>query len=198
MVNTAASMFGFFSIRIAIDSVFGMALVTPTGTTAPFSAMSGVWKNVMSLLCAGAAPPSALSVSSIVFVSNAALFHASAANASPGRSHPAAATNVSSVTPPPVFKTSLRCVFIVSPPFRTVLNITAILRVLAEFAAIWVCPVLGLLPHYDPPPSPVGLRASRADAPFEPGLRPLRSCLPRAAQDPLDQRAGFAILDLRL
>ena len=51
----AASMFGFFSIRIAIDSVFGIALVTPIGTTAPFSAMSGVDTNAMSLLCAGAA-----------------------------------------------------------------------------------------------------------------------------------------------
>ncbi len=51
MSNTAASMFGFFSISIAIDSVFGMLLVMPTGTTAPFSAMSGVWKNTMSLLC---------------------------------------------------------------------------------------------------------------------------------------------------
>ncbi len=58
-------MFGFFSTRIAIDSVFGMVLVTPIGTTAPFSAMSGVWKNTMSLLCAGAPPPIAFTVSSI-------------------------------------------------------------------------------------------------------------------------------------
>ena len=94
-----------------------MVLVTPIGTTAPFSAMSGVWKNTMSLLCAGAPPPIAFIVSSIVFASNAALFQASAASASPGFSHPAAATSVSSVTPPPVFNTCLRPVFIVPPPF---------------------------------------------------------------------------------
>ena len=46
-------MFGFFSIRIAIDSVFGIELDTPTGTTAPFSAMSGVETKAMSLLCIG-------------------------------------------------------------------------------------------------------------------------------------------------
>ena len=100
MSNTAASMFGFFSTRIAIDSVFGILLVMPIGTTAPFSAMSGVEKNAMSLLGAGAPPPSAFIVSSIDFVSNAALFQSSAA-ASPGVSQPAAASSVSSVTPPP-------------------------------------------------------------------------------------------------
>ena len=36
--------------------------------------MSGVWKNVMSLLCAGVLPPSAFTVASIELVSNAALF----------------------------------------------------------------------------------------------------------------------------
>jgi hypothetical protein len=91
MSNTAASMFGFFSTRIAIDSVFGMLLDTPTGTTAPFSAMSGVDTNAMSLLCAGALPPSAFIVSSSECVSNAALFHAApCASASPGLSQPAA------------------------------------------------------------------------------------------------------------
>ena len=103
MSNTAASMFGFFSIRIAIDSVFGTLLVTPTGTTAPFSAMSGVEKNTMSLLCAGALPPSAFSVSSIDCVSNAPLFQSSAA-ASPGFNHPAAATSVTSVQAPAGFQ----------------------------------------------------------------------------------------------
>ena len=121
MSNTAASMLGFFSIRIAIDSVFGIVLAMPIGTTAPFSAMSGVDTNAMSLLCVGADPPSAFSVSSSVFASKAALFH-SAASASPGRSHPAAATSESSVSPPPVFKIFLRFPSIVrSPKVNTIL-----------------------------------------------------------------------------
>jgi hypothetical protein len=37
-------MFGFFSISTAIDSVLGLLLTMPTGTTAPFW-LSGVWKN---------------------------------------------------------------------------------------------------------------------------------------------------------
>ena len=54
MSNIAASMLGFFSTRMAIDSVFGMLLVMPTGTTAPFSAMSGVDTKVIALLGVGA------------------------------------------------------------------------------------------------------------------------------------------------
>ncbi len=109
MSNIAASMFGFFSIRIAIDSVFGIVLVTPTGTTAPFSAMSGVWKNVMSLLCAGVPPPSAFIVSSIVLVSNAALFQASAAQRL-ARLQPAGRRDQRQQRQPAaVFSTSLRC-----------------------------------------------------------------------------------------
>ena len=83
----------------------------PIGTTAPFSAMSGVEKKMMSALVAGAPPPNAFIVSSIDFVSNAALFQSSAA-ASPGLSHPAAASSVSSVTPPPVLSACLRVVSI--------------------------------------------------------------------------------------
>ena len=113
-----ASAFGFFSTRIAIDSVFGTELETPIGTTAPFSAMSGVCTNAMSLLCAGAPPPSAFMTSSSVFASNAFLFHA-CASASPGCRNPAAASSVNSVTPPPVLSTSLRCMSIVPPPPRT-------------------------------------------------------------------------------
>src|SRR5687767_5417830 len=117
MSNEAASMFGFFSTRIAIDSVFGRLLVTPIGTTAPFSAMSGVEKNTTSLVCAGVPPAIDLYASSIVFDSNAALFQ-SAANASPGFSQPAAASNVSSVAPPPLFSTFLRPASIGCTPFR--------------------------------------------------------------------------------
>ena len=114
MSKLAASMFGFFSTRIAIDSVFGIVLVTPIGTTAPFSAMSGVETNAMSLLCAGAPPPSAFIVSSIVLVSNAALFHACAA-ASPGE--PARRREQRQQRrPPPVFSTVLRVSFIRAPP----------------------------------------------------------------------------------
>ena len=100
MSKLAASMLGFFSIRIAIDSVFGIVLAMPIGTTAPFSAMSGVDTNAMSLLCAGGPPPSAFIVSSSVFASKALLFHACAC-ALPGTSQPAAASSASSVTPPP-------------------------------------------------------------------------------------------------
>src|SRR5439155_26285014 len=77
--NTAASMFGFFSIRIAIDSVFGALLVTPIGTTAPFSAMSGVETKTTLGFGVGVAPPSTLMVSSSECVSNAFLFQLCAA-----------------------------------------------------------------------------------------------------------------------
>ena len=96
MSKLAASMFGFFSIRMAIDSVFGTALATLIGTTAPFSAMSGVATNAMSLLCAGAPAPKALMASSSDLASNAPLFHACAA-ASPGFSQPAAPSSARSV-----------------------------------------------------------------------------------------------------
>jgi hypothetical protein len=111
MSNTAASMLGFFSMRMAIDSVFGTRLVIPIGTTAPFSAISGVEKNTTSWLGTGAWPPSAFSVSSMECVSNAALFQASAA-ATPGFNHPAAATSVMSVKALPAFSACLRSVFI--------------------------------------------------------------------------------------
>src|SRR3984893_4433935 len=111
MSKEAASMLGFFSIRIAIDSVLGMLLLIPTGTTAPFSAMSGVWKKTMSLLCAGSPPPSAFIVSARLWVSNAALFHACACAAC-GASKPAPPRSESSVTPLPVFNRILRFRFI--------------------------------------------------------------------------------------
>ena len=69
------------------------------GTIAPFSAMSGAATNAMSLLRTGVIQPSALTVSSSVLPSNAALFHAAAAAS--GGSQPAAASSVSSVAAPP-------------------------------------------------------------------------------------------------
>jgi hypothetical protein len=74
---------------MAIASVLGMELVMPIGTTAPFSAISGVDTNAMSLLCAEEAAPKPFSASSSDFASNAPLFHACAA-ASPGFNQPAA------------------------------------------------------------------------------------------------------------
>ena len=68
----------------------------------------------MSLLWTGSPPPSAFIVSAMLLVSKAALFHDWAA-ASPGLSQPAAATSVSSVTPPPDFNTCLRVRFIPCP-----------------------------------------------------------------------------------
>ena len=59
----------------------------------------------------GVPPPSAFIVASIDCVSNAALFQPSAASASPGRSQPAAVTSATSVKPPPVRNTCLRCLF---------------------------------------------------------------------------------------
>src|SRR5690349_15630689 len=115
MSKTAASMLGFFSIRIAIASVCGILLDMPTGTTAPFSAMSGVEKNVMSLLGSGALPPSAFIVSSSECVSNALLFHASAAAAFVGRAQPAAATSVANDSALPALSACLRFVFIRDP-----------------------------------------------------------------------------------
>src|ERR1700730_16359247 len=118
MSKEAASMLGFFSIRIAIDSVLGMLLLIPTGTTAPFSAMSGVWKKTMSLLCAGSPPPSAFIVSARLWVSNAALFHACACAAG-GASMPAPPRSENRVTPLPVFNRLLRFRFIdLSPKFE--------------------------------------------------------------------------------
>src|SRR5262249_6554134 len=89
MSNSAESVLGFFSIRIAIAWVPGMALSMVIGTTAPFSAMSGA----VTWICALSADPlapSALRVAATLLVSNAALFH-SCANALIGRSTPAGA-----------------------------------------------------------------------------------------------------------
>src|SRR5262245_14269639 len=64
-----------------------MLLWISTGTTAPFSAMSGA-RITMSLVSTGAAILSCLSASATVFDSKAPLFQS--ASASPARSHPAA------------------------------------------------------------------------------------------------------------
>ena len=103
--KSAVRMFGFFSTRIEIDSVFGIALDTATGTTAPFSAMSGA-VIVMSLLSAELPPPSTFTVSATLLVSNAAF--QSCAHASPGRMMPAATSAPSTLIPAPIFMASLR------------------------------------------------------------------------------------------
>ena len=79
-------MFGFFSIRIAILVALSV-LVMPTGTTAPFSAISGAL-SVTASDFAGAPPPRAFITSSMDLAANAALFH-SAASASLSRPEPA-------------------------------------------------------------------------------------------------------------
>src|SRR5262252_198725 len=88
MSKSADSVLGFFSIRIAIVSVLGIALSIVIGTTAPFSAMSGavIW---ICALSADPLAPSALRVAATLLVSNAALFHC-CARALTGRSSPAA------------------------------------------------------------------------------------------------------------
>src|SRR6266699_890215 len=113
IANSADSVFGFFSIRMAMACVRGSLLSTATGTTAPFSAMSGA---VISIAPLGVEPlaPSALTVSAMLFVSNAALFH-SCASASPGRMIPAAAASASTPALPPAFNTSRRLPFIKTP-----------------------------------------------------------------------------------
>src|SRR5687767_13011884 len=58
---------------IAMLSVFGILLVTATGTTAPFSAMSGA-VITMSLLSAGLAAPSDFITSATALASKPALF----------------------------------------------------------------------------------------------------------------------------
>src|SRR2546427_10119457 len=102
--NSADKVFGFFSIRMAMACVRGSLLATATGTTAPFSAISGA---VISIAPLGLdpPPPRALTVSATLLVSNAALLH-SCASPSPGLRIPVAAASAS--TPPPVFNTSRR------------------------------------------------------------------------------------------
>src|SRR5712672_1174548 len=102
--NSADKVLGFFSIRMAMACVFGSLLSTAIGTTAPFSAMSGAVISI-ALLSVDPLPPSALTASATLFVSNAALFH-SCASASPGLMIPEAAARAS--RPPPVFSTSRR------------------------------------------------------------------------------------------
>src|SRR5215467_4423705 len=114
MSKSADSVLGFFSIRIAIASVFGIALSIWIGTTAPFSAMSGavIWICALSV---DPLPPSAFSVACTLLVSNAALFHCCWAKARPGRTRPASA---SIPAPPPMWRNFLRLIFIVRRFYR--------------------------------------------------------------------------------
>src|SRR5215467_157469 len=113
MSKSADNVLGFFSMRIAIASVLGIALSIVIGTTAPFSAMSGavIW---ICALSDDPLPPSAFSVAATVLVSNAALFHCCWAKARPGRTRPASA---SIPAPPPAFNI-LRRLFSTRTPRR--------------------------------------------------------------------------------
>src|SRR5690349_1900372 len=113
MSKSAESVFGFFSIRIAMAWVFASALSTEIGTTAPFSAMSGavIWTPPLSV---DPLAPSALRVSGTLFVSKAALFH-SRASACDGLISPAAMAQASTPAPPPAFSTSRRRLFMRCP-----------------------------------------------------------------------------------
>ncbi len=73
--NTALIRFGFFSTRISSRFTPGSVVAAPTGTTAPFSAMSGP-VIVTSLLSTGVEMPSALTSSAIDLASKAAPFQA--------------------------------------------------------------------------------------------------------------------------
>jgi hypothetical protein len=91
--NTAASVFGFFSTSNNSFFAPGKVVATATGTTAPFSAMSGPVR-LTSLLSAGAPAPSAFITSARVLASNALAGQAEAACASTGRgSVPTAASS---------------------------------------------------------------------------------------------------------
>ena len=73
--NTAASALGFFSTIRASIFTPARLVAQPTGTTAPFSAMSGPVMET-SLLSVGAPPPMALAASASVLASKAVWFHA--------------------------------------------------------------------------------------------------------------------------
>src|SRR5215831_5946397 len=114
MSKSADSVLGFFSIRMAIASVLGIALSIVIGTTAPFSAMSGavIWICALSV---DPLPPSAFRVAATLLVSNAALFH-SWARASPGRMRPAAVARASTLAPLPAWRNSRRLLSITRIP----------------------------------------------------------------------------------
>ena len=77
-LNTATSALGFFSTSNTNCLTLGSVLATASGTTAPFSAMSGA-VSVTEVLAAGAPlAPRAFSASFRFLASNAALLKASA------------------------------------------------------------------------------------------------------------------------
>src|SRR5262249_41490295 len=141
----------------------------------------------------GADAPSALTVSSIECVSNAALFQ-SAAKASPGRSQPAAANSESSVTPLPAFKTFLRLSFMHRSPIPELVIVVragrprpAARRIALYLAPpriqritrrpslsdTWVCGGIGTAPQVPAPPARTLTRSrdslsSDGVAPLEP------------------------------
>ena len=77
-------MAGFFSTSSSMRLTPGSVVEAPTGTTAPFSAMSGP-VIVTAALATGALPPSAFIRSAMFLASKAALFQSAAwAAATPG------------------------------------------------------------------------------------------------------------------
>jgi hypothetical protein len=70
--NIAVNIDGFFSTRMSRLLTPASVVAAPTGTTAPFSAMSGP-VTVTSLLSAGAPAPSAFISSGMVLAAKAAV-----------------------------------------------------------------------------------------------------------------------------
>ena len=106
MLNRAVRLLGFFSTSSVIDSVPGRRLSIVTGTTAPFSAISGVLIRIASE-AAGFTAPKARIASVTVFMANA-FWPPACAKTSPGRTMPAAISSASTLAPPPALSVFLR------------------------------------------------------------------------------------------
>src|SRR5512146_1769072 len=113
MSKEAASGNGLFSARMEVVCVLGILLVTATGTTAPFSAISGA-VITMSLLSIRLAAPMFFSAPATSFDSNAGLFQF-AAQTRVLPSNPAAVPMTSVPSPPAIFKNVLRTGFMDTP-----------------------------------------------------------------------------------
>ncbi|MNR48847.1 hypothetical protein D3C85_1681340 [compost metagenome] len=72
VTKDATRVLGFFSTRISICLTLGSVVAAPSGTTAPFSAISGA-VSVTSLLSTGAAAPRAFITSATDLASKADL-----------------------------------------------------------------------------------------------------------------------------
>ena len=94
--NIAVSIDGFFSTRISRLLTPARDVAAPTGTTAPFSAMSGP-VTVTSLLSVGALAPRAFMSSGIVLAAKAAVLKAPACACATAGSMPTAASMVATL-----------------------------------------------------------------------------------------------------